>query len=579
MLSVIITLFVLTGVSVAAGLPVARLLGLPAERVPLPLIMLLGLIATGLYVQVAYTLLPLNLYAWLIFILLLLISHRLLKTAHLLLSTVIRLRLAFKQAATGTTVLLISLAICGIINLMMRPGAFDAGSYHLQAIKWAEHYRVVPGLVNISCQFGFNSSWYLLNAFAGLSYAGIPSVYPVNLFLLLLYISYLLMPRSATTIAESGNLLHLYRLLNVVFCLPFIFSKYAGEVSADFPVILLTCWTALLFLEQTMQTGQTTSQPISSQQVLLFLIPVFLLSIKISSMPVCLFAALQLPYIFKHRLKPALILVSITLLPWLYNNIMLSGYVLFPLPFTNLHLDWSHPTELAKVVNERINGWARSPYVDSHLIYQMPFPQWVGVWFAGLKLFNVLLMVACASGLMAIVLLRKQIRLQLELHLRKQAILLCCLLISGILFWFFTAPDFRFAYGYFLPLMAILVSMLLQSAAPGISSKLTTNSTKVLVFFAPVLLVVLAGMVRKKNAPWQVSNLIHPLPYRANYMEQIPLKSVTLTHASAEEKCWDLYFPCTCEWYPGLEARGNNVMDGFRINPSIDLVFSTQPDK
>jgi hypothetical protein len=573
MLAVIILLSALSAASLAAGIPALRLLKIDTGRIPLPLVMLVGLIAMSLYVQVAYIFMPIGLYAWLLFTGVVAWLHIQLRTFPILIEIIQRIPLQLKQLPLRMVLFMAVLITCGIINLMLRPGAFDTGTYHLQAIKWAEYYPLVPGLVNISCQFGFNSSWFLLHAFTGLSFTGINSVYVLNLFLLLLFVSYMLPTSSGSAPDGASHFLRLYRWLNLAICVPLIFFKYAGEVSPDFPVILLTQWVLLLALELACSSDNYPAR------LILFVIPVYLLTIKISSMPVCLFALLQLPYLIKQHLGRATLTGIIALVPWFYTNVILSGYLLFPLTFTNLHTDWSYPEEMAKVVTERINGWARSPYVDSHVIYQMPFPEWVKVWFEGLRPFNILLLFACSSMFLLCLFSIGKIRTKLTSRLQSHILYLMSILIAGIAFWFLTAPDFRFAYGYFIPVICMLMTLLLTVYAPAVHEWLTKAAYWLPTAAIPLLLTI-SGLIIFRKAPVLDSSVwMHPLSYQAAYHQKIPLGSITLTYSNADEKCWDLYFPCTCEWYEGLEARGNEVTDGFRIKPSAVPASSTQPDR
>lgn len=38
---------------------------------------------------------------------------------------------------------------------------YDTGLYHLQRVRWAQAYAVVPGLANVDGRFGTNSSFFL----------------------------------------------------------------------------------------------------------------------------------------------------------------------------------------------------------------------------------------------------------------------------------------------------------------------------------------------------------------------------------------------------------------------------------
>ena len=557
MFSILFILFTTGIVSLVAGINLALLLKVYKKDTPPSLFILGGLITISIYLQLVYTIMPINLLAWggIIFFMAIL-SLKLGAAEHIIFQAKSIVSRFSTQKLPTQLLLILIVSICSL-NIIIRPGAFDTGSYHLQAIKWAEHYPVLPGLVNVTCQFGFNSSWYLLNAFSGMWFIGLKSVYIMNCFILVLFISYLL---RKTVNSSDSRFMKLFRHISLMFCLPFIFFKYTGEVSPDFPIIIFTCWLFLLSLEKIFEEDNN-----ELKNLLLFIVPIYLLTIKISSLPLCLFSLIQLKSMLKQYPKTAVITGLISLVPWVYNNVVISGYIVFPLTFTNLEFDWSYPEEMAKVVNERIKGWARSPFVDSHTVSNMPFPNWVLIWYRGQKIYNLIILLASLSGLFVVFIYRKKV-MQLIPNTHLIPLLKYILvLLAGIIFWFISAPDFRFSYGYFFSLLCILLVIISEVIfthkwIPFKIDSLNLTPIAALVFLS--FLLFLQSNFHKLSS----DNLFSLNTYSAKKPLEIKLSpNQSIFHSSVEEKCWDLYFPCTCEFYEGLELRGSTTTSGFRI--------------
>lgn len=562
MFSILFILFTTGIVSLVAGINLALLLKVYNKDSPPSLFILGGLITISIYLQVVYIIIPINQLAWAgIIFFMVILSLKLGAAEHILFQAKSIVSRFSTQRLPTQLLLILIVSICSL-NIIIRPGAFDTGSYHLQAIKWAEHYPVLPGLVNVTCQFGFNSSWFLLNAFSGMWFIGMNSVYIMNCFILVLFISYLLR-KTKNSSEPEGRFMKLFRLVSLIFCLPFIFFKYTGEVSPDFPIIIFTCWLFLLSLEKIFEEDNH-----ELKNMLLFIVPIYLLTIKISSLPLCLFSLIQLKSMLKKYPKTAVITGVITLVPWVYNNVIISGYIVFPLTFTNLEFDWSYPEEMAKVVNERIKGWARSPFVDSHIVSNMPFPDWVLIWYKGQKIYNLIILLASLSGLLAVFIYRKTVMQLIPNPHLIPLLKYIMVLLAGIIFWFISAPDFRFSYGYFFSLLCILIVIISEIIflRKGISFKTDSLNLTPIAALVFLSLFLFLQFNFHKLSP---DNLFSLNTYSAKKPLEIKLSpNQSIFHSSVEEKCWDLYFPCTCELYEGLELRGSTTTSGFRIQPT-----------
>lgn len=431
-----------------------------------------------------------------------------------------------------------SFVLLTILNVSRTPLPYDTGTYHLQAIKWIENYSIVPGLANLIRQLGFNSNWFIWQALTGGSHIGLSSLYTANAFLYLVI--------CAAFIYEVKNVKNPVPTLWFLLALVVIGTmKYVGSVSPDLPVLLLSAYCIWLYYKS---RKEFLSNPLVS--AFITILPLFLITIKISAVPVLLITLLQLIHSYKTRLyKPLLALCFITgffwILPWVVGNIILSGYIVFPSQILDVfNFDWKVPDFLIIDEQHSIKGWARVPYQESSTIAQMEASQWIPLWWKQLAVYN---KITGITGL----------GLYIYLLVKKASTRTTLIPIGvGVAFWFINAPDFRFVYGYLLPLTAIYFAETKWSI-----TLLQKNKNILQLVLGVVTLMIVVFVFQHKNN----ITLIRPIPYPTTNKDRIPIKGTSVLFATWDEKCWDAPLPCTCEYYEGLELRGDNIQSGFRI--------------
>lgn len=425
-----------------------------------------------------------------------------------------------------------------ILNVSSTPLAYDTGTYHLQAIQWNEKYGIVPGLANLIRQLGFNSNWFIWQALTGGNHLGLSSLYTANAFLYLVI--------CAGFIYELKHVKNPFPTLWFLLAMVVIGGvKYVGSVSPDLPVLLLSAYCIWLYYK-----NRKESLPNPLTLAFITILPLFLITIKISAVPVLLITLFQLIHSYKTRLfKPLLTLCFITgffwVLPWVIGNIILSGYIVFPSQLLDVfNFDWKVPDFLIIDEQHSIKGWARVPYQESNTIAQMGAAQWIPLWWKQLAVYN---KITGITGL----------GLYFYLLVKKASARTTLIPIgAGIAFWFVNAPDFRFVYGYLLPLTAIFFAETNWSI-----TQLQKNKNILQLILGVVTLMIGVFVFQHKNN----IALIRPLPYPTPNKNRIPIKGTSVLFATWDEKCWDAPLPCTCEFYEGLELRGDNLQSGFRI--------------
>ncbi len=337
----------------------------------------------------------------------------------------------------------------------------DDGLYYSTSIKWLQEYGTVKGLCLINPRIGFNSAWLILQANFGFHFLHAGLFNDLNGLLYLYFFIYFL---------QAVNRLHkgdrsVSNLLQALFFLPLLIlhtaatsdfwvynSNMISAPSADLTTCLLVSLIFLLFLK----SGEETSDRISLNELLVVFYSFSLLPIKLSAAPVLLFPFfILIKFIRIGEIRRGLIIVlsfSGLLIPWLIRNILLSGWLVFP--FTGLdlfHFDWKAPYELARYYEYSTSVYPK----DEALILQQPhavaLKDWIYPWFNRQAVIHrAFLLLAMASTFVFIGIGIWQLLRRNFLFFRQRIYPIVFILISltGILFWLFKAPDFRFGFGF-----------------------------------------------------------------------------------------------------------------------------------
>jgi hypothetical protein len=342
---------------------------------------------------------------------------------------------------------LVALALLSVLQNALYPASnSDTGLYHAQAIHWIETQPVVPGLGNLHARLAFNSHWYVGNALFSFSFLGLRSLHLLPAVLFALFVLDVGQGLRPTSLANALRIL----------LLPAAFYTLGAEISSpgsDLPVALLTWLLAVLWLDCNAPAGRF---PRSAGRALLFLLPFFALTLKLSALPLLLFSLNELVQLLRQRAwrrSAALLgLAGLIVLPWLARSFFLSGYLFFPqTAFNWFNPDWKVPLEEALFRQGEIIGWARLPGEPTDWAAGLPLLDWAPRWFADLTANQRLLVIAAALAPLPVVLLRSLRFLRLPMAIAW----------LGLAFWFFTAPALRFGYGWLILLLLLPLAGLL----------------------------------------------------------------------------------------------------------------------
>ncbi len=463
----------------------------------------------------------------------------------------------------------IPLIVLGVALLLLLENAThppvnpDTNIYHAQAIHWIESFPAVPGLGNLHGRLAFNSAWFISNAIFSLSFLGLGSFHLTASVLFLAVMLYFwggfgqVARREYTPAA----------LLKVLF-FPIAFSLLGAELSSpgtDLPVSLLLWLIAVLWAE--------SDQPF--QPILIVLLAAFVVTIKLSAAPVLLLALVALStkqFATAHTKNTAfsrvfsvysvisvvnftsIICAALVIFPFLARNVILSGYLLYPVPATGLFsFDWRVPLERAIGEQMSVLAWGRFPRLDAGRVLAMPLSEWLPKWFkAQTPNRRLIVEAALLSPLLALP----------GLRLTKRFWLGWLTFFIGTLFWLFSAPDFRFGQGF-------LVGTILLALTPWLAALLQRTRFSSVKVSATASLLIAAYLALALTTSFEsrtfLNRLLLPAPYDHVATQSCDLANGKIFCAKGFDECSYDAFPCIPSPRPWVALRDpNDFRAGFK---------------
>lgn len=355
----------------------------------------------------------------------------------------------------------------------------DSSFYHLQAILWQGDAPAVLGLANLLGQLGFNSSWLTVAAvFNGWPFglAGAFAVNAVLTSLILLGLFELAWQRNRAALIDQWP-----RVLAVVtagfLCLTaskYLF-KFSGSPTTDVPGALLTVYlfvlTITLLPRRTpgIDLGPIIPYPYIA---LLGVLAVFAVTIKLSQAPVLLLplgllAMTGMTREFWWNARSAVYFAGALFIAWLARGVWTSGCLFYPNDATCFFdLPWAVSDKQAIGDLVAVKAWARAPGVTPFVDVLTNW-MWLREWvhrFLGNSIVQYLLAVnAVAFGYWV----WRRSRGSMHSVIAETATIrgvqgMFIWTAIALVFWFATAPDPRFGYGYLIAFGMLCFSILIR---------------------------------------------------------------------------------------------------------------------
>lgn len=331
-----------------------------------------GLVVAFGILQIWSIFLPVNIYAFIFILLISLITFR-----------VPKLSLIFKFVKNNYAFVFVSFFVIIFISYFasLPVGWGDTYLYHLNAVKWSNLYSVVPGLVNMHSRLAFNSSFFLFASMIDNWFLTDRSSH-VALSLLSIVLSlqiFWIITKSNSRLAKIFGL----------FALPLLICSIAvrtmvASLSPDFAVIMLVFAIALSLLQQKSQSWYVGG-----------LLSILLLTIKFNGLAFSGVILLSLLFrLEKQKIYKLIYFGLFLVIPFLIRNVILSGWLLYPLPYFGFNLPWAARIEDVRGMYNVIHAWAITPGEGWTRSLGLSFWQWFPDWYTrnswhiGLKIFS-----------------------------------------------------------------------------------------------------------------------------------------------------------------------------------------------
>ncbi len=422
------------------------------------------------------------------------------------------------------------------------------------------NHPIVPGLASLHSRLGLNSSYFLLFAFldAGLWHS--VSHHVLNGLLVLALA--LQIGVALSGILKGGGAPESWDLLVLLLGVPLVGQclYHSADTSADFAIFATGFVIGVEFYQLVFSNLQKHELNFSAFRI-----------VTLCALGICFklsFAAIGLTGMIavgklirsKSAEKRAMILSVTTaflqLFPWLIRGVILTGYVLFPLRFMPLGVDWRISQAKVLDMSEWIKSSARMPLGNPRQV--LSDWRWFEPWCERLlseraNLFEVILpILLCAIGIL--LLWRRKFA---DKSAPIRLLLFLFPIFCAVVFWFVTAPDPRFAGISFWLLGAGVLTIALVGLPLRVNARVLMLAGIMIsllisrIYYAPLI-------VRPTG-----NNGLTPIPVAA--LKQFTTNSrLVLFVPLKPDQCWDSPLPCTPYPSPNLRLRRpNEIRNGF----------------
>lgn len=406
----------------------------------------------------------------------------------------------------------------------------DTFLYHYNSVKWAREYPAVPGLANLHSRLGFNSSFFLFAAFFEVGPLANHSAHVAVSFLLAVCaIHWFFVVTSRREPAGK----RIFCMMTFLYLLLHIISQIdVASLSTDYPMAVLCLVFCLVLIDNT-----------PYKNLLLLSIAAVAFSFKLSGMLTVAAAFIVLiatiirtrqgqvsaaGRIPDNRLTMSSLAFFLFLIAgFIIRNIVISGWLIYPFPFGNLHLPWSVPKPYVIDLMEWIKSYPKIPGgANPTTIKENDFFFWFTQWFTRFKIFaesdmffgSLFVLFWCVFQVDSFTKF---------IYARLNILLLVLFSFASIAMWFITAPELRFGSIYFFLFFAGSVVLFYE----GSRYKRVLNVIIPIIFVSQIIY----------RLPSYVFN-VKPKLFTFEYTKQPKLKQV-IGSPPGEEPALMLYMP------------------------------------
>ncbi len=441
----------------------------------------------------------------------------------------------------------------------------DTGIYHAQSIRMLEEYGVLKGLGNLQLHFAYNSSYLALCALFSMSFIYPAALHSMTGFFVALFSCYAIdglfdfgkHKRHGGDFARISLLI--YALSNLYYS-----QSPATDYGAMFMALyVLTAWMAYTREKSAKDDGQ---QDIAFYGYLAVL-SIFTVSMKLSTALLVILALWPAVLLIKKKMFREfglfLAIGFLSFLPYLIRNVIISGWLLYPVASIDLfNVVWKIPAQYMKVDSDQIKVWGRCLYDVSRV--NEGITSWFSPWWSEKQHYEKMLIYSQFVGgiLLALV---EFLRLR-EKKFSFAGLLFYVTILANIAMWLFTAPFIRYGLAFLLlfPLCAVGDSLDIilskKSVVLGIVAAMI-----VVNFFSWIDDYYMDALLFFKHHATD-GYYVAPVPYDQGNMTAVDMDGLTVYVADYDEVSSYYYSPASCYEFMvnRTELIGDTIKDGFK---------------
>lgn len=326
----------------------------------------------------------------------------------------------------------------------------DTGLYHAQCIRWLEEYGILKGLANIQSRAAYNSSAFCLSALYSMKYIFGQSMHAVQGFMALLLCGVCL--DIGAVFKRRTLLLSDFLRLGAIYYLTLLHREILSP-SSDFAVMITLFYILINWLDL-LERKEASTVPYA----LLCVAGVYTVTLKLTAGLILVLLVKPVVMLVREKKWKEIItyvmLGSIVIAPFLIRNVIISGWLIYPLTALDLFdVDWKVPAELVDADSYQIRTWGKG--IHEYELYGGPTKWWPNWFKTTLSTTEKGLILADGAALLLLIgMIVKQGKEKRANEWDKLLVMITAAV--SFLFWQFSAPLVRYGYAYVLSL-ALLV--------------------------------------------------------------------------------------------------------------------------
>lgn len=436
----------------------------------------------------------------------------------------------------------------------LEPRNYDTALYHAQSILWIEQYKAVPGLVNLHTRLAYNASFFPSVAFYGMSFLTQHTLYVLNnYFFLLVLLRIFISIRNSERMADL--LVHAFTLVMFYFIL-------LRNISSPTPDTVCSLFVYYLF--HFFLCTQKRTDGFDHYGLLTLLLPVFMVTLKLSQAPMVLLLLFFINDKPLRWLKMTLVFAAIVL-PWVVRGVILSGYVMYPVVSIDLFsFDWRGSFNNGKGDMRLAKASAITNKMDYDLLLSYPAYKQYAIWFREVPALLKILFSGCVIFPLLLLPGLKQ-------HLRDRRFIFWGVCFVTLIFWFSSAPDARFAHGPLNFCFILPVALFIERFQAW-------NARFVSLKQAAMLLLCLFGIIAglfitktKISFSTMAENIMFQRQMGTPALREKTVDGFIIRMPpERDDRCYGAPIPCAPDFSDKFELRGSTLEEGFRLKKGIE---------